>query len=313
MELLSIVIPIYNVDKYLKACLKSVQNQTYKEIQVILVDDGSTDKSAEICAWFVKHDKRFEYHFKENGGLSDARNYGMKLAQGKYIGFLDSDDMITSDYFSVLYNNIKRTSADISIISYQYIDEEGKAIFYKKWKEKRSIKIIDQDAALYHMYSKKHNIDFVTAWGKLYRIELFKDIQYPVSRRNEDEFTTYKLFLKADKIVYQNYQGYLYRIRPGSIMNTSFSEKNLDILDALKERLTLFSKKSKRLKVITQYAYCLQLINIIKQMKQNRYDDSKIKYLKKELQDYYDLKKFLLYRVNVMKILKIIYLKNKYR
>ena len=122
-DLISIIIPVYKVEKYIYKCIDSVLNQTYKNLEIILVDDGSPDKCPEICEEYAKKDNRIKIIHKKNGGLSDARNAGLKVATGKYIGFVDSDDYIEKDMYQVLYNNIIKTNSDISIVNLKEVKE----------------------------------------------------------------------------------------------------------------------------------------------------------------------------------------------
>ena len=132
-ELISIVVPIYNVEKYLRQCLDSILDQTYEHFECLLINDGSPDNSADICKEYVDKDARFHYFEKENGGLASARNFGIKYSKGKYITFIDSDDWVESDYLEVLYSKIKEYNTDFVISSYKKFDMDEDCFYLHIW------------------------------------------------------------------------------------------------------------------------------------------------------------------------------------
>lgn len=226
MDLISIIIPVYNVEQYLPDCIESVINQSYQNLQIILVDDGSLDKCPKICDEYACKDHRIEVIHKENGGLSDARNAGIYQACGKYISFVDSDDMIATDMISVLYEKITQNKSDISVCQRSHIDETGKTL-----ESSRTVLfedyVVSGNKDCMHDFMSSRRIDTV-AWGKLYRMDLFQDIRYPKGRYHEDVFTTYRLVAKANVIAVSGEKKYYYRVRNASITQSSFSSKHLD-------------------------------------------------------------------------------------
>lgn len=222
---ISIVIPIYNVEAYLKKCVYSVINQTYKNIEIFLVNDGSTDKSGMICDELKQIDNRIEVIHKKNGGLSDARNSAIPKCTGKYITFIDSDDYVDLDYVETLYNLVKKYNADISCVNYKRVLDNGDLI--DKISTNEVYEFTPKDAIENMLYMTKVSN---SAWGKLYKRELFNNILYPYGRLYEDLATTYKLFYLSNKIVSSSVQKYFYLIRNESIMNMNFSEKKLESL-----------------------------------------------------------------------------------
>jgi glycosyltransferase involved in cell wall biosynthesis len=226
-ELISIVIPIYNVEKYLKNCVDSVCNQTYRNLEIILVDDGSPDHCPEICEDYARNDSRVRVIHKQNGGLSDARNYGIEVAKGKYITCIDSDDYVSEDFIEYLYKLLKDANADISVCGF---------IKTKNLNENRiftsedTIEMSSNQAIQEMLYAK---IFTTSAWGKLYRTDLFYDVTYPLGKYSEDMYTTFKLLNKANKVVYGNQVCYYYLHRPNSILTSDFSSKHLDVFEAL--------------------------------------------------------------------------------
>lgn len=221
--LISVIVPIYNVEKYMDRCLESILNQTYKNLEIILVDDGSNDGSEKKCDYYLCVDERVSVIHKENGGLSEARNFALDVMNGELVTFVDSDDYIDSCLIETLYNLMEEYKADISCVSFQRVFEGGK-------KEKKSCKtrvVTYNGAEAIEQMLYKKNVD-TSAWGKLYKASHFTEIRYPVGRIFEDWGTTYKIFYGKEKIVYSNVKMYFYLQREGSILHDEFSEKKLD-------------------------------------------------------------------------------------
>lgn len=223
-DLITIVIPAYNVEEYLPKCIDSVINQTYSNLEIILVDDGSPDSCGKICDNYKKMDNRIKVIHKENGGLSDARNVAIDICKGKYITFIDSDDYVSKKYIENLYIALISNNADISTCDYISFSNKVE----KKYITFKSIPLNNIDALENMLYQK--NVT-TCAWGKLYKTSLFKDIRYPKGKICEDLDTTYKLFAKSKKIVITNNNDYFYFQRPSSIINSKFNIKRLDALD----------------------------------------------------------------------------------
>jgi len=234
-KLISIIVPVYKVEPYLHRCVDSILNQTYKNMEIILVDDGSPDRCGEICDEYAKKDNRIKVIHKENGGLSEARNFGIDIAKGRYISFLDSDDWIHKKYISELYKLLIKTNADISACDFLRTKTEDvpkieKGIIH----EFTNIEALEQ-------FTDKFYVQMVVTWGKLYKRELFDHIRFPVGRLHEDEFTTYKLIYKAKKIVLTNSKMLYYWQRSDSIMRSGFNlNQKLDALDSYEERAAFF-------------------------------------------------------------------------
>ncbi len=224
--LISVIIPIYNVSEYIDACVTRIINQTYNNLEIILVDDGSNDDCPKKCDKYASLDKRVRVIHKSNGGLSDARNAAIDICTGDYITFVDSDDSVSFDYVETLYRVLHQNDCEISICNYQAFSSEIPA-------ERISI---DQPS----IYSSKDAIiallagdPFTTsAWGKLYARRLFSDIRYPKGMIYEDLPTTWKAVSKVKKVVYTPSIKYYYRQNPTSITNSSFTSKKLDVIKA---------------------------------------------------------------------------------
>ncbi len=248
MKTISVVVPVYNVEKYLERCILSIINQTYQNLEIILVDDGSTDNSGVICDEFAQKDPRIKVIHKENGGLSDARNAGIKAASGDYIGFIDSDDYISHQMYEKLLVTLEENKADISICNYVYVDE----ITGEEDKKMSSLSPIKTEVLTKHQGYEKLNayVDgysfYVTAWNKLYKKELFSDILFAKGKLHEDEFIVHKLFEKCEKIAVTEDILYFYVIRQGSIMNSKATEKSLDIIEAMMDRYYFYLKNQEK-------------------------------------------------------------------
>lgn len=238
--MISVIIPVYNVKGYINKCLQSIVSQSYENLEIILIDDGSTDGSGEICdEWRIK-DERIKVIHKNNGGLSDARNAGIDIANGEFIAFIDSDDYILPDYFSYLFDLATQNNADLSVCQLITVDEEDNYIGIGG---KSVDTVIEGEVECMKAFLKDPAID-TTAWRKLYRKELFDSgIRYPVGKYHEDVFTTYKIIALCKRIVIGSKPLYAYRQRAGSIQNSTFSSKHMDAITASKERYKFISQK----------------------------------------------------------------------
>lgn len=228
MKKISIVIPIYNMEQYIGRCIESVLCQTYNNIEVCLVNDGSTDSSLMLCEKYAKKEKRIKVVSKENGGLSSARNAGLKIATGDYIMFIDPDDYVAKNYCILAIENIEKYDADISFFSY-FQDDSG-----KKSKKQLHYKngIISKREAFSICVNDSH------PWNKIYKKSLFKNIEFPVNRNFEDDATLYRLIDKGMRFSYFNDATYYYTTRRGSISQT---KNNKNIRDAFIVNLERFN------------------------------------------------------------------------
>lgn len=268
-DLISIIIPIYNVEKYLKHCINSVIRQTYSNIEIILVDDGSTDNCRKICDDFKILDSRVKVIHKENGGLSDARNIGIDNSSGKYIAFLDSDDYISKYYIEVLYNSLINNESDLSECDYLEVDNDNEEINLNINNMNRYTYNYTGIEMLNNLYSTDAVIN-VIACNKLYKKELFDNIRYPKGKIHEDEATTYKIFYKIKKATIVRVKLYFYRKNPNSITRKEFNLNRLVILEILKDRIDFFElNKEFELRDKTIKMYLDTLIRLYWKCKKN--------------------------------------------
>lgn len=223
-ELISVIIPVYNVEEYLHRCIDSILNQTYQDIEIILIDDGSTDNSGKICDEYALKDNRIRVIHKENGGLSDARNIGLNSMKGKYVTFIDSDDYVENFYIKELYELIIKYNSEMSICPYTIITNNRYANIGKDYKET----VLNTETCLSRMLLEEGFS--VSACAKLYKVELFENIKFPKGKLYEDNGITYKLILKSNKIAYGGTSIYKYYIRDNSITNKQFLIKDLDYI-----------------------------------------------------------------------------------
>lgn len=242
-DLISIIVPIYNVEKYLRMCLDSIENQTYSNLEVLLIDDGSTDDSGKICQEYVARDSRFRYIKKENGGASDARNFGIDRASGEYLSFVDSDDWLAPTYVEDLYQSAIRTHADTVVAHYTIYNEEDRHYHVHIWDDYYERTYTGKELVLELPSLELNGYIFITSWGILFNRRLFKHIRFPKGKVIEDSWTNYKLFFKSERITYIHKEIYFHREGIRSV-GSSVNEKLLtDVLECLLERLAIYTIK----------------------------------------------------------------------
>ena len=214
MELISVIVPVYKVEKYLHKCVESILNQKYTEIEIILVDDGSPDGCGAICDEYAKKDSRVKVIHKKNGGLSDARNAGLDISRGKYIAFIDSDDYVAPEFLDALYTALVSADADMSVAGILRVDERGVALQQYHEKPKLEEKVLSGTTYMNEMYT------FVQVTHKLYKAEIWKDLRFPYAKLHEDEFVLHYVCERCKKISVIADELYFYLCRPDSIMTT---------------------------------------------------------------------------------------------
>lgn len=236
MNKISIVIPIYNVEQYLAQCLDSIINQTYQNIEIILVNDGSTDNCPQICEDYAAKDNRIKVIHKENGGLSDARNAGYQLVTGDYLAFVDSDDLVFLDFYGELLKIAIQKNADIvesGIL--KFTDEKD----LQNLQQDNRVKEFETEKAL-ELLMKEQLKQVV--WNKLYKTNIVNNLLFEKGKIHEDEFWTYQIFARAKKIVKTNYPLYFYRQQEESIMAEKYSIRRLSGLEAREQRVEFMQK-----------------------------------------------------------------------
>ena len=278
-DLISVIIPVYNVEKYLSQCVESVIEQTYQNLEIILIDDGSTDNSGTICDKYLKFDKRIKVIHKDNGGVSSSRNKGMDACSpGGYYLFVDSDDWLEKTMVEKLYKKAIETNADI-------VDCGYKLAYYNK-----NINVCRNNEIIYknNVLEKAYLDDYITCivWKKLYKKEVFTNVKFPIGKNHEDIFIFLATLQNCKIIVSLPNSLYYYRQRRSSIVNSQFNTKSLDAVSAFEHDL-IFAKQNNIISIINQaekaLVYCqkdkidkillgnnkTQYINIAKKLQKN--------------------------------------------
>lgn len=262
-SLISVIVPIFKVESFLQRCVESIRNQTYRNIEIILVDDGSPDGCPELCDEYAEKDTRIQVIHKKNGGLSDARNAGINAAKGEYICFVDSDDYIQPTMLECLTSAVEDTGAKLAIVNMRVIDEDGCQIFSLEqspiqdgfFSAQKLLPKIYQGLGWY----------YVVAWNKLYHRSLFAQIRFPVGRIHEDEYIIAQIMWKAQNIVCIDSEEYVYIYqRKGSIMNSRQVQSHCDWLEALYQRFVFCKKESSLMEFAgeTRAVYFRELNNL---------------------------------------------------
>lgn len=242
MNKISVIVPVYNVEDYLQECIDSILGQTYKNLEIILVDDGSTDNSSKICDIYEKKDNRIKVIHKENGGVSSSRNEGLKHVTGDYIGFVDSDDFIDNRMYEKLYNKIKEYDADIIKCNFVSV-KEGHML---ETKSTGKSKLYNREEAMLNYMKEpyKYNKHFkVVLWDALYKKELFDNVEFPNGLLYEDGYVTPKVILKSRRLVHLDESLYYYRTNNQGIMSKGITQESLKSLDDWKEIHLLVKNK----------------------------------------------------------------------
>ena len=240
---ITVIVPVYNVENYLRKCLDSIMAQTYKNIEIIVVNDGSTDTSGEICKEFSGMDHRIIYIEQENAGLSAARNTGLNNMSGDYVTFVDSDDWIEQDYIETLYKKIVEYQADIAVGNYYSYNEDEETYYFHIYGNSYYEKVYDNISIFENLYESQEMKSFalISAWGKLYKAKLFDYLRFEKGKLGEDGYFNQKMYLSVNKVVYLNKGLYAYRQRSGSITKTWTEKWMHALVDAMSERITLLA------------------------------------------------------------------------
>lgn len=251
---------MYNVEKYIRCCIESVLHQTYLDLEVILVDDGSTDLSGVICDEYARTSDRIKTYHKSNGGLSDARNYGIKYASGEWITFLDSDDIWHPNFVRDLLLFACGNDLDIAVSNYCKFSEKQLDLKFKI-KNGEKTKIWNGEEGLKELLYQK---TFTTsAWAKLYKTKMLENIMFPLDRLHEDVGTIYKIFERAKRIGYIEAKLYFYLQRSTSIIHSEFSSRKMDYIILTQEMVQYFETNNKKIvpaAISRHFSACFQVI-----------------------------------------------------
>lgn len=229
-ELISVIVPVYNVEGYLEKCIQSITTQTYTNLEILVVDDGSTDTSPALCDELAETDTRIQVIHKKNGGLSSARNSGIDAASGEYYVFVDSDDYIHPQMIEQLYSRLKADNSDLAICGIEPVDEDGN-YKYAGFDFVLSDDVWDETAFWNNFYGR-NTVFCVVAWNKLYPKALFSTIRFANGKTHEDEFMLHNIVSQCKKISCVNQKLYYYLQRSDSIMNQPCKKNRLDLVEA---------------------------------------------------------------------------------
>ena len=250
-DLVSIIVPVYNVAPYVTECLDSILGQTYPHIEVLVVDDGSTDDSGAVCDMVAARDERVRVIHQANAGLSAARNAGLEIARGDYIAFVDSDDAVSPRFLEALLSTRADIAQCVFCTDVRSLCAGPVAYGCKDRLDRR-------------MYAERASQDasgaYTVVWNKLYRASLLREVRFPVGRQHEDEYVTYRLAWSAQDIAVLPYPLYFYRQRLGSTMATGFTPRSLDAFSALEGRAAFYREQGeKRLALLAEATLCHRL------------------------------------------------------
>lgn len=282
-DLVSVIVPVYNVADFLDACVESIIEQSYSNLEIILVDDGSTDNSSRICDSWKKKDDRVTVIHKKNGGLSDARNTGIERAKGKYYVFVDSDDYVDRDFVKELHSAIQRDDVLVAMCGYSRVDNSGREIKRAVLFEKDTV--VDGAELLKDTIASDVWDSVVVVWNKMYSKKIFGNSRFENGKLHEDEYFTDKILFGVGPVAVIARSLYYYRKNSDSITgaNNNKLEKIRDLLGAFNERTKYYHGKDQELFVITARNY---FDNIVRLFVINN-DDEKIKeYLKRKMRDF---------------------------
>lgn len=246
-HLISVIIPVYKVEKYLDKCIESVVNQAYRNLEIILVDDGSPDHCPAMCDAWAKKDNRIRVLHKKNGGLSDARNAGLAVATGELISFIDSDDWIEKSFFECLHQAMIETDADVAECATVYETEDGKLLRIRK---EAPATLLERKEALCRLILEDGV--YQTVWNKLYRCEIVREVTFVSGKCNEDDFWTYQVFDRGKKLAIVEAPLYHYLQRGTSIIGAGYNLQRLDGLEARFQRMEYLQKYDELAKLTCQ-------------------------------------------------------------
>ena len=246
-EKISIIVPVYKVEAYLPKCIESIIHQTYHDLEIILVDDGSPDKCGEICDQYAQKDDRIHVIHKKNGGVARARNDGIEYASGDYISFIDSDDWIAENAYEILYQGLKQYDADCSVGKCVTLIDKNGTLSPKKNSDS-PVRCETASEAMKHVL-----LSGSAVWNRLFKREVFQQIRFPLDRVNDDEVVALHAYAECKKIVFLNQDTYYYRIRQDSITTSKFSVRNVDCYYNSVDNLNFIRQREPELEPCAEY------------------------------------------------------------
>lgn len=287
---ISVIVPVYNVEKFLPFCLESIINQTYEDLEIILIDDGSTDTSLSICNEYSKKDKRIKVIHQENHGLSHARNVGIENSSCDFLSFIDADDIIAPYFYEYLMNVMQKNNADLVQCSVVKIAQDDVESYRFSDVINKNFHSFDSVTALHYLHDENLQtcMESIVTWNKLYKASLFDNIRFPVGKIHEDEFTTYKLLCKCNNVIHCDAILYGYVQRKSSIMNQSFNLTRLSCALEAYDDYMVFFKNEGLLDLLEKCRrrYLRLLVKILSELEDSEFYDKPL--IRKILKDKFD-------------------------
>ena len=282
-DVISVIIPIFNMEKYLSKCLDSILNQTYTNLEILLVNDGSTDNSPAICKKYADKDSRIKIINKENGGSSSARNKGLDCSTGAYIMFMDSDDYVHPDFVQKCYTAAIRDDADLVVCNYVCVNEKGETTEYSHRLDNQKEQVIGEKEYWEEYYASNQNGYYIVPWNRLVKKEIYENLRY-IGTIYEDERICHEIIARCKRISCLEDRLYYYLQREGSIVHQKCTEKDFNIIDAMLARSIHF--KDAGFQNLADQAFALivgRMIGITKELDMKK-EENKVRYkeLKKE-------------------------------
>lgn len=301
-DLISIIVPAYNIEKYLERCVESLLKQSYSNIEIILVDDGSTDSTAQLCDYYGKNYNQITVIHKTNGGLSDARNVGLDVSSGKYVSFVDSDDWIATDMIESLYNVLKQTNTKLVVCEpiYAYAD------YIKEKNFSGKSFVLNQREAIESLVSDR--VFRTNAWNKLYDINLWEDVRFPIGKKYEDVHIMHEIYCKCEKIAFLDRGLYYYFQRNDSIVHVPNLESYMDFVYGTIQRYNYLFKKYEDMEPRLAASVISSILVVYRNIGINKLNVKKFELIKlKQLFVKYDNKKVYIFLSPRFKIDYLIY------
>lgn len=307
MNLISVIVPIYKTEKYINRCVDTILNQTYRNLEIILVDDGSPDRCPQICEEYAKKDKRIKVIHKENGGLSDARNAGLNIASGDYISFIDGDDYIHPQTFEILLDVISKTESEIVCFHYQFIDPQKTPEFERYYSSDIKSTVIDSNEFLHNFEKYYRSVSWISACTKIYSKNVFKVNRFPYGLVDEDSYMLHHAIFESTRVARIEEKLYYYVWTEGSISRSDFSPKRFDKNGANLDRVEFFKKIG--IKSQEDYFKREYLLNTLKMyyLVKNAHPQFMKDFQKYILEYRKNIKRFIKHNDKMCKMEKIIY------
>lgn len=278
-EKISVIVPIYKVETYLPKCIESIIHQTYHNLEIILVDDGSPDKCGEICDRYAQKDERIHVIHKKNGGVARARNDGIEYAGGDYISFIDSDDWIAENAYEILYQGLKQYDADCAVGKCVTVIDKNGTLSPKKNSD-TSVRCETASEAMKHVL-----LSGSAVWNRLFRREVFQHIRFPLDRINDDEVVALHAYAECKNIVFLNQDTYYYRIRQDSITTSKFSIRNVDCYYNSVDNLRFIRRRVPELEECAEYKYVKAMLYCYVNLRKLKKDPEAVKIRRQIHQD----------------------------